>query len=289
MDDLYRRLGRACPSVDEQLDAAAPPAAPGTAGRLPPLRLDPRCVRRDGDRRRSRPLLVLEGVGSGSRAVADLVTVLVWVEAPRAYRMGARPRARRRGLRALLGRRGPSPSRSTSPARHPRARRTWSSRPRRDLGGLLLGERRAARGPPAARSPSEPWMPIAATVVPSARSRVTQGAPGGRCTATICGPLVLAAAVAVDDDQPLGLGDDPRAHQGEPEREGEQTEERRRCRAGTGVNVARVSSSKPNQARAQTTSRPPPKTAPAIRTPNGRQVCGSGRHRRLRAGRHGCR
>ena len=35
-----------------------------------------------------------------------------------------------------------------------------------------------------ARSPSEPWMPIAATVVPSARSRVTHGAPGGRCTAT---------------------------------------------------------------------------------------------------------
>ena len=28
------------------------------------------------------PLLVLEGVGSGSPAYADLVTVLVWVEAP---------------------------------------------------------------------------------------------------------------------------------------------------------------------------------------------------------------
>lgn len=33
------------------------------------------------------PLLVLEGVGSGSLAVADLVTVLVWVEAPRDVRM----------------------------------------------------------------------------------------------------------------------------------------------------------------------------------------------------------
>jgi len=37
------------------------------------------------------PLLVLEGVGSGSLVVADLVTVLVWVEADRDVRM-------RRGL-----------------------------------------------------------------------------------------------------------------------------------------------------------------------------------------------
>lgn len=33
------------------------------------------------------PLLVLEGVGSGSSAVADLVTVLVWVEAAHDVRM----------------------------------------------------------------------------------------------------------------------------------------------------------------------------------------------------------
>ena len=33
------------------------------------------------------PLLVLEGVGSGSLVVADLVTVLVWIEAPRDVRM----------------------------------------------------------------------------------------------------------------------------------------------------------------------------------------------------------
>lgn len=32
-------------------------------------------------------LLVIEGVGSGSRVVADLVTVLVWVEAPYDVRM----------------------------------------------------------------------------------------------------------------------------------------------------------------------------------------------------------
>lgn len=33
------------------------------------------------------PLLVLEGVGSGSLVVADLVTVLIWIEAPRDVRM----------------------------------------------------------------------------------------------------------------------------------------------------------------------------------------------------------
>ncbi|WP_243059966.1 uridine kinase [Nocardioides sp. SR21] len=33
------------------------------------------------------PLLVLEGVGAGSLVVADLVTVLVWIEAPRDVRM----------------------------------------------------------------------------------------------------------------------------------------------------------------------------------------------------------
>jgi hypothetical protein len=33
------------------------------------------------------PLLILEGVGSGSLVVADLVTVLVWVEAARDVRM----------------------------------------------------------------------------------------------------------------------------------------------------------------------------------------------------------
>ena len=35
-----------------------------------------------------------------------------------------------------------------------------------------------------ARAPSEPWMPIAETVVPSSRSRVTQGAPGAREAST---------------------------------------------------------------------------------------------------------
>ncbi|GAB3194893.1 AAA family ATPase [Nocardioides hungaricus] len=34
-----------------------------------------------------KPLLVLEGVGAGSLVVADLVTVLVWIEAPHDVRM----------------------------------------------------------------------------------------------------------------------------------------------------------------------------------------------------------
>src|SRR4051794_15981779 len=40
------------------------------------------------------------------------------------------------------------------------------------------------------------------------------------------------------------------------------------------VNFAWVSASKPTHASAHTTSRPAPRTVPAIRTPNGRHVCG---------------
>lgn len=89
MDDLYDGWS-GLPRVGDQLPALLAPLARGRTGRyrrydwlagqyaeevpVPPT-----------------PLLVLEGVGSGSRAVADLVTVLVWVSAPRDLR-------RRRGL-----------------------------------------------------------------------------------------------------------------------------------------------------------------------------------------------
>ena len=56
------------------------------------------------------PLLVLEGVGSGSRTTAALITVLAWVEVPADLRLRARPRARRRAPRrapaGLVGGRG---------------------------------------------------------------------------------------------------------------------------------------------------------------------------------------
>lgn len=89
MDDLYEGW-EGLPTVDGQLD-----------GLLRPLAEDrPGSFRRYDWGRGSwaetvpvppGPLIVLEGVGSGSTAVADLVTVLVWVEAPPDVRM-------RRGL-----------------------------------------------------------------------------------------------------------------------------------------------------------------------------------------------
>ena len=74
---------------------------------------------------------------------------------------------------------------------------------------------RSSRSAAWARSPSEPWMPIAETAVPSARSRVTHGAPGRQVRVDHLGVLELAAAVAVDHDQPVGLGHHPGAHQRE--------------------------------------------------------------------------
>jgi uridine kinase len=89
MDDLFEGWG-GLPTVDAQLDGLLRPIAEGRHGHyrrydwhlgeyaesvtVPPV-----------------PLLILEGVGSGSLVVADLVTVLVWVEAAPDVRM-------RRGL-----------------------------------------------------------------------------------------------------------------------------------------------------------------------------------------------
>ena len=85
MDDLFEGWA-GLPTVDAQLGGLLRPLAAGQPGRyrrfdwvedayaesvvVPPA-----------------PLLVLEGVGSGSLTVADLVTVLVWVEAAREVRM----------------------------------------------------------------------------------------------------------------------------------------------------------------------------------------------------------
>ena len=89
MDDLYEGWD-GLPTVDAQLEGLLRPLAagePGTyrrwdwvaGGWAETVTVDPV------------PLLVLEGVGSGSTRVADLVTVLVWVEAAYDVRM-------RRGL-----------------------------------------------------------------------------------------------------------------------------------------------------------------------------------------------
>jgi uridine kinase len=85
MDDLYDGWS-GLPRVADQLDGLLRPLAEGRAGRyrrydwhagafaetveLPPA-----------------DLLVLEGVGSGSRTHADLITLLLWVDAPYDLRM----------------------------------------------------------------------------------------------------------------------------------------------------------------------------------------------------------
>ncbi|WP_249423996.1 uridine kinase family protein [Nocardioides coralli] len=89
MDDLYEGWG-GLPTVDRQLTGLLRPLAHGRPGAYrrwdwhadawaEQVTVDPA------------PLLVVEGVGSGSPTVAELVTVLVWVEAPHDQRL-------RRGL-----------------------------------------------------------------------------------------------------------------------------------------------------------------------------------------------
>jgi uridine kinase len=89
MDDLVEGWG-GLPTVDTQLDGLLRPIAAGRPGRYRRYdwHLDELAETVTVE---PAPLLVLEGVGSGSLAAADLVTVLVWVEAPRDVRM-------RRGL-----------------------------------------------------------------------------------------------------------------------------------------------------------------------------------------------
>jgi uridine kinase len=85
MDDMFEGW-RGLPRIAAQLETLLPPLAGGRAGSyrrwdwpgndwaetvlVPPA-----------------PLLVLEGVGSGSAAYADLITVLAWVEVPYDLRM----------------------------------------------------------------------------------------------------------------------------------------------------------------------------------------------------------
>ena len=85
MDDLFEGW-EGLPTVDAQLDGLLRPIVDGGPGRYrrydwilgayaETVTVDPA------------PLLVLEGVGSGSLVVADLTTVLVWVEAEHDVRM----------------------------------------------------------------------------------------------------------------------------------------------------------------------------------------------------------
>ncbi len=85
MDDLYAGWS-GLSSVDDQLDDLLTPLAAGRPGSY--LRFDWE-AQRFAERVvvEPSPLIVLEGVGSGAARFADLVTVLVWVEAPHDLRM----------------------------------------------------------------------------------------------------------------------------------------------------------------------------------------------------------
>ncbi|GAA1809749.1 AAA family ATPase [Nocardioides hankookensis] len=85
MDDLFEGWD-GLPRVDAQLDGLLRPLAAGRAGSY--RRYDwVAGAYAETVTVAPVPLVVLEGVGSGSQGVADLVTVLVWVEAARDVRM----------------------------------------------------------------------------------------------------------------------------------------------------------------------------------------------------------
>ncbi len=85
MDDLYEGWD-GLPEIDAQLSGLLRPLAAGRPGSY--RRYDWHAGAFAETRTvEPAPLLVLEGVGAGSAAVADLATVLVWVEAPHDERM----------------------------------------------------------------------------------------------------------------------------------------------------------------------------------------------------------
>jgi hypothetical protein len=85
MDDMFEGW-RGLPRISAQLETLLPPLATGRAGSY--RRWDwPGNDWAETVLVPAAPLLVLEGVGSGSAAYAELVTVLAWVEVPYDLRM----------------------------------------------------------------------------------------------------------------------------------------------------------------------------------------------------------
>ncbi len=80
MDDLFDGW-QGLPRVDAQLASILRPLVAGRPGTYRRYDWEAEAYA-EGVVVAPVPLLVLEGVGSGSRLVADLCTVLVWVEAP---------------------------------------------------------------------------------------------------------------------------------------------------------------------------------------------------------------
>ena len=116
---------------------------------------------------------------------------------------GADDRARRR-LQLRAGPAGPRPGRrrAATSARRPGGSGRCSA-------AHASSTARSSRSAWRARSPSEPWIPIAATVVPSSRSRVAHGAPRPRCDRDHGVPVEDPAPEPVHDHDALGLGGDP--------------------------------------------------------------------------------
>lgn len=85
MDDLYAGWS-GLPRITEQLDSLLRPLAAGEPGSYRRYDWDASAFA-ESVSVPPVPLLVLEGVGSGSAAHADLVTTLVWVTAPHDLRM----------------------------------------------------------------------------------------------------------------------------------------------------------------------------------------------------------
>ncbi|MGZ6748830.1 MAG: uridine kinase family protein [Nocardioides sp.] len=85
LDDLYDGW-TGLPRLGEQLATLLGPLAAGEPGSYRRYDWDAGCYAETVTVAPA-PLLVLEGVGSGSRVVGDLATVLVWVEAPDTLRL----------------------------------------------------------------------------------------------------------------------------------------------------------------------------------------------------------
>ena len=243
-----------------------------------------------------RTLLVLEGVGSGSLELADV---------PRHPGLGDRRadlrlarglerdgEAARDGLAAVDGRRAGALHRP----RHRGGRRPARGRVRATA-ALAPARRRSVRraapgpaGPPA--WPGRRRSPGCPSPGRCCRRR-GRGSPTARRAAgdrDHLGPLEVAPLVAVDHDQSLLASATTRERtSANQRREGHQAEPDRVPRWKS-VNVSWISGVKATQAPTHTISRPPPRAAPARRTPSGRQVCGRDtRVARVRVGRHGCR
>jgi hypothetical protein len=85
MDDMFEGWG-GLPRIGAQLETLLPPLAAGRSGTY--RRWDwPGNAWAETVLVPPAPLLVLEGVGSGAAAYADLITVLAWVEVPYELRM----------------------------------------------------------------------------------------------------------------------------------------------------------------------------------------------------------